>query len=259
MADKLFKENGESSPAYQYVDDTPPPSGYTETDDPIDWDAAADRLIDNEDFTASTLWTQIKTSYDALGDPSPDQDKVASTWFIIDKTERDLVHSQAQQLENAEVLSNLLNQETNKKSIDAFVTDIVDADVTAINKDVQGQASKNDNDFLTHTENWRTNLTSYLASKALLYFPGTDKFGIPSKIEAMVQVTGAITGSMKIVDLSHSGNLICEITNITNIGFTLRDMGVLTNLSTDPAMWQMQIKTSSTSHFIETGGYGVLN
>lgn len=127
MALKLYIEDI-SDPSYQYVDDGTPPSGYTETDDPIDWDLSAfPYIVGTGVLTLLELYDKLQTAYDALGTPTTGQKKAASRWFAIDESVRISVYTEAEQKEHAQTLYKNIAPISVEQ---AFINEIVEIDAT---------------------------------------------------------------------------------------------------------------------------------
>ena len=132
MALKLYIENVEFKPSYKYEDDATPPSGYTETDDPVDWDTAHMSLLGTANLPFnSTFRDKISIAYDAISTPVREQKEIASKWFIIDKVDRD--ETSRDQQEDAELLISRLIDDNAQSEENSGVTSIVNADTAAIN------------------------------------------------------------------------------------------------------------------------------
>lgn len=150
MAFKLYIKDSEIIPPYLYADNGTPPSGYTETDDPIDWNAAYSTIVDNPEIVFySVLRDKIDLAYQALGAPTTDQTKVASRWFVIDKSVRNTVHSSIEQQGNAEWLGHLLHSNRESVDLESCSSKIINADKPDIDIIVLG-----------HGEIWSERLTT---------------------------------------------------------------------------------------------------
>jgi hypothetical protein len=79
-------------------------------------------------------------------------------------------------------------------------------------------------------------------TRAGFVFPGTDKIGDISKINAIVFPNGAATGvDMRILDATNA-LVICEVLNVTTGATTITDMGTISNLPTGEAVFTIQIR-----------------
>lgn len=97
------------------------------------------------------------------------------------------------------------------------------------------------------------NNSSYVV-KGHIQFPGTDAMGIPSsvKLTAWMSASGGV-GAYRIYDFENSA-VIAEVTGVTNTTKATVDMGSLSNLTTDAALWEVQIKKTSGAGEVCLGG-----
>lgn len=130
MALKLYKEDNQTFPAFQYVDDASPPSGYTATDTLVNWDDSAHPyMIDNGVLSMNAFRVLIKASYDAISTPTDNEKKIGSKWFVVDKAVRDTVKTDDEQKADADIIFDSLSPTTYKGE---FVDHISEDDVTEI-------------------------------------------------------------------------------------------------------------------------------
>lgn len=191
MALKLYKQDGQAIPAWKYQDDVAPPAGYTETDDPVDWDASYISLVGSPNLTYPTDFRdKISAAYAVLGGPTADQTKAAARWFVIDKVTRDTVYTDAEQKEFAEVLTVRLNQEASDREISVRVSDIAASDVADIDQIVSAIQSQWQTPSLT--------LGDFLGNGAQFFL-------------------AAGAGYMATFDASSDDEIVCNI-HLSNLG-----------------------------------------
>ncbi len=90
-----------------------------------------------------------------------------------------------------------------------------------------------------------TNFTNYNA-QGYFRWPGSDNVGIINNITIIANIDSSATGSIKIYDITNK-NTICEITSINGIIPTIYDMGTVSNVPTNTAVWEVQLKCSTTA------------
>ena len=83
---------------------------------------------------------------------------------------------------------------------------------------------------------------AYTAIGAFI-FRGTDILGTPSNIKILARLKEVATIDMdvRIYDATNA-NVICEVTGITDLITTLYDLGVISNLPTGEANFEIQAK-----------------
>jgi len=82
-------------------------------------------------------------------------------------------------------------------------------------------------------------------TEAQYTWSGTDARPTPTNrtiyIQAFVEAGSMSSGSFRIIDITNSNNVICEITDITSTTNAIYDVGTLSNLSTGQAVWALQL------------------
>jgi hypothetical protein len=89
----------------------------------------------------------------------------------------------------------------------------------------------------------QTTSTSW-TTRAGFVFPGTDKLGSLSKINAIVwgNAGGGATGAdIRIIDVTNA-QVICSVLGVGTSATTITDMGVLSNLPSGEALFAVQIR-----------------
>lgn len=74
----------------------------------------------------------------------------------------------------------------------------------------------------------------------LFGYDGSDELGVPTAIKALVNITGATSGSIRIFDETNS-LVIAELTGFTETDPTIKDLGAISNVPTSPAVWSIQL------------------
>jgi len=82
--------------------------------------------------------------------------------------------------------------------------------------------------------------TSYYTAHIFCY-QGSDMMGIPMEITVIAGWVDNTTQSLRIYDITNN-QVICERTDITNEFPSAEDMGAISNVSTAPALWEVQMK-----------------
>jgi len=83
-------------------------------------------------------------------------------------------------------------------------------------------------------------------------FRGTKQMGIPSKIKLVACVESGGQGDLRIYDYTNA-ETIAAVTNITNTGLEIIDMGSLSNLPEDMAILEVSAKSDVVSKKIMVG------
>jgi len=89
----------------------------------------------------------------------------------------------------------------------------------------------------------RKNLTSTYEFIAPFPFPGTTNFGTPTKIKIISKGDSIEEIDIKIEDSTHSLTIV-EKTGLIHTVFTITDLGTLSNLPTDEAIFEIQAKST---------------
>jgi len=76
-------------------------------------------------------------------------------------------------------------------------------------------------------------------------FQGSDALAVISAIKAVISADGSISGDIRIFDVTNS-NVIAELTTFTNSTPVLTDLGAITNVPTDPAVFEVQMLRDGT-------------
>jgi len=143
---KLYLEDSITPPmAIVQNDGDGAPAGFTETTDPIDWDIYGPALVGDDDLMHfSDLREEISVDYAALGGPSTAQKEVASRWFVVDESVRDVEYSAAEQEAHAKILLGLYSKDNLSRKEKSLVALIKDADKAAIDSIMSGYESINE-------------------------------------------------------------------------------------------------------------------
>lgn len=143
---KLYLENGVTPPAAVVQSDgAGAPGGFTETTDPIDWDIYGPALVGDVDLPyCSDLRNEIDIDYAALSTPTTAQKKVASRWFVVDESVRDVEYSATEQEAHAKILLGLYSKDNVIRKDKALVGLIKDADKAVIDCILGGYQSINE-------------------------------------------------------------------------------------------------------------------
>jgi len=89
---------------------------------------------------------------------------------------------------------------------------------------------------------------------ASFFFEGTAVAGTPTEATIRFTNKGGITSDVRIYDVDNA-LVIAEVTGLSPVTeqiFQTEDMGILSNLSTDRATWEVQIKNSAAGGGKET-------
>ncbi|MHC4092394.1 MAG: hypothetical protein ACYSVY_19335 [Planctomycetota bacterium] len=85
-------------------------------------------------------------------------------------------------------------------------------------------------------------LTGSYKTAASLIWPGSDSMGIPQKVFMLNErISGTASYDIRVCDID-SELTVCEVTGLGNDSPTRTDMGTLSNVSTGPATWEVQVK-----------------
>lgn len=92
--------------------------------------------------------------------------------------------------------------------------------------------------------------SSYYRTAAKFIFNGTTELGTPVKIKVAYQVQqSSKPGSIRIYDYTN-GNVIAEKTHLNSTSENIVDLGSLSNLPSSQAVFEVQMKTTSSSKWI---------
>jgi hypothetical protein len=81
-----------------------------------------------------------------------------------------------------------------------------------------------------------------------IIFGGTDQWGYVTKIRAAAYKESAATDyAIRIYDVTNSLT-IAEATGLTNNSTEIIDLGVISNLPTDAALWEVQVKRTASGN-----------
>jgi len=72
-------------------------------------------------------------------------------------------------------------------------------------------------------------------------WPGSTSVDTPSQLKAMCRINGGTSMNVRVYDITNVAT-IAELTGITATIFTSYDMGTLSNITTAPAVWEIQIQ-----------------
>ncbi len=97
---------------------------------------------------------------------------------------------------------------------------------------------------LSYNRNTKTTSGTY-EILAFFGFDGTTELGVPTKILAVAQMTGATDYSIRVFDETNS-LVIAELTGQTNTVPSIVNLGSLTNLPTGPAVFSIQMLRTGT-------------
>ena len=85
---------------------------------------------------------------------------------------------------------------------------------------------------------------TYVVASTIL-FPGSKRIGWPKYIQAILMADVAATpGDIRIYDLTNS-KVIVEKIGINNITPQIIDLGPISNVPNEPAIWEIQIRVPS--------------
>ena len=85
--------------------------------------------------------------------------------------------------------------------------------------------------------------TSYTTARSFI-FPGTSAMGMPSCIEVIACMSGGNSeGFIRLYDLTNN-QIICEKASIYNTDPSIIDLGQISNIPSDKAMFEIQLKHS---------------
>jgi hypothetical protein len=79
------------------------------------------------------------------------------------------------------------------------------------------------------------------STEARLIWSGSDKVGVPVSISALLSTSN--TGYIRIYDVTNALT-VAELVAFTGTTPTIRDLGALTNVSSAPAVWEIQLRKS---------------
>ena len=88
-----------------------------------------------------------------------------------------------------------------------------------------------------------------------ILFPGTNTM-IPTTIKLLANNSKTSPYSIKIFD-STNRNDIAEVTGLTNDALAIIDLGAISNLSTDEAIWELQAKIDTNGSRIFIAGLSI--
>jgi len=139
MALDLYIKDGESDPAIIIQDGGDPPANFTITTDILDYDKYATRIVGS--FATVTVYRGIRDRISALvtaqggfSSLTTPRKEVASKWGVVDKSDRDTVHTAAEQAANAELLSTRILTDATDSRVTLAADNMKDADVTEIDE-----------------------------------------------------------------------------------------------------------------------------
>ncbi len=82
--------------------------------------------------------------------------------------------------------------------------------------------------------------TDYVTGLTFM-FPGTYRMGNPKNIKVMMYISSSTLGDLRIWDETN-GNTIAELTDVSAMTKTIKDLGELDNLPIDEAIWELQMR-----------------
>jgi hypothetical protein len=85
--------------------------------------------------------------------------------------------------------------------------------------------------------------TTYFTAH-IFEFQGTDLVGSPYQAVIVGGIVDSTTQDIRIYDFTNA-KVICEVTGISTSFPSMVDLGTLSNLSTGPAIWEIQMKRPS--------------
>jgi hypothetical protein len=92
-----------------------------------------------------------------------------------------------------------------------------------------------------------TTSTTYFSARRFS-FRGTNNSGIPTAIKSVAYISSNTkSGKIRIQDITNSVT-ICEAPDFNNISAAIINLGAISNLSTDEAIWEVQIKSSNATN-----------
>lgn len=133
---RLYVEDSEAIPAVKIeADAVNSVPGYTEKTSLADWDTYGIKGVGQSELPdIMVLRSKIKSVYEAIGVPVDADRIIASKWFVVDKSVRDLVKSDDEQKSDAEDLSIKLFKGFGDKFISTTVTTIKGADTVVVDQ-----------------------------------------------------------------------------------------------------------------------------
>lgn len=72
-------------------------------------------------------------------------------------------------------------------------------------------------------------------------FPGTSAVDAPTALLATIQLGGGTSMDVRVFDVTNA-TTIAELIGYTNLAFTIQNLGTLSNITTTPAIWQVQLR-----------------
>jgi hypothetical protein len=79
---------------------------------------------------------------------------------------------------------------------------------------------------------------------------------VPSAIHIIAEIDSGSTGDIRIYDVTNA-LVVAEKTGIANTSWALIDLGTLSNLSTTPVIWEIQMKTSAANKNIRASSMDI--
>lgn len=100
--------------------------------------------------------------------------------------------------------------------------------------------------------------TSYQVVGEAFIFGGSNTWGTPTEILALHSQTGAATKShdLRVYDVTN-GNVICEITGFNNLVDQVDNLGIISNVPTTSAIWEVQARRVGGGNKLHLGTFSI--